>query len=420
MNNQKIAVIGAGIIGLCTAFELQKKGMEVTLFDGQGIGQGASFGNAGHFATEQVFPLADPALLPKLPAMLFDPLGPFKLKLSYLPKALPWFCRFLSAMRASERLKNTAAIRALNDHAITRWQQLLRQINSEHLMTKKGSLLVYDNNANNTNEKQLNADYAHYRSQGIALEKLSAAQVLVKEPSLGNNVLGALYFTDVAHTSSPKLLCDSIFQAFTAFGGQFVNSNVDEIKSETNPITVTCEKQHYQFDKIVVCAGAHAKKLAAQLGHHVPLESERGYHLMLPVTHTLQRPVASSDRKFIMTPMQDGLRLAGTVEFAGNDNAPDYRRSDMLLTHAKALLPSLADINLEDLTQQARWMGLRPSLPDSLPIIDVSKHNKSVYFNFGHQHLGLTWGAISATLLTQLLRGMTSDVPLHAYRIDRF
>jgi len=417
MKKQQVAIIGAGIIGLTTAFELQRKGVSVTIFDGKGIGQGASFGNAGHFATEQVFPLADPALLMQLPKMLLDPVGPFKIRLNYLGKVIPWFCRFLWAMRAKERYKNIAAIRVLNEMAIPQWRTLLQQINSEHLMTLKGSLLVYENK---NNQQQMVADYQYYRSQGVKLELLSAKQTLAKEPNLSPDLAGALYFSDVAHTPSPKLLCEAVFQAFIKLGGHFIQAKITDIHPDLSTVTINSHQQNYPFDKVVVCAGAHAKALTASLGHKVPLESERGYHLMLPNLEQLQRPVASYDRKFIMTPMQDGLRLAGIVEFSGMDNTPNYHCSDMLLSHAKALLPSLSGISLGELSEQARRSGLRPSLPDSRPVIDVSNHDNRVYFNFGHQHLGLTWAAVSAKLLGELLTGSQPTISLEPYRINRF
>jgi len=416
INNEKIAVIGGGVIGLCTAYQLQKKGYCVTIFDGSGVANGASFGNAGHFATEQVFPLANPALLGQLPKMLVDPFGPFKIRANYFFKALPWFCRFMLAMRPSQINKNTAAIRALNERSMAQWSELLTEIGAQQYLTQQGSLLTYEKD----NTEQLEQDYRHYLSEGIAVEKLSSSQVLALEPCLSNKVSGALYFTRVGHTVSPEELCQKIYQAFTKLGGKMIAKNIDSISNNNNPLTIETSDNSYTVDKLVVCAGAHSKELTRQLGYKVPLEVERGYHLMLPVDVKLNRPIASADRKFIMTPMKGGLRLVGTVEFGGLYNEPNYRCSEMMLTHAKALLPELKDISLCQLNEQSRWMGFRPSLPDSLPIIDCSKHNANVFFNFGHQHLGLTWGAISGELMSQLIAGQTNTVDLTPYRVNRF
>ncbi|NRA85295.1 MAG: FAD-binding oxidoreductase [Gammaproteobacteria bacterium] len=411
-----VAIVGSGIIGLCSALRLQQQGYQVTLFDSKGVGNGASFGNAGHFATEQVFPLANPTLLPQLPKMLFDPLGPFKIQPNYLLRAIPWFVRFLRAMTPHQRAKNTKAIKALNEVSITKWQQLLAQIDGQDCLTLKGSLLTYEA----ASIEQLEHDFQQYRSQGVAVKKLTKLQLLQLEPDLSPNVLGALHFTDVGHTLDPLILSQRIFEAFSALGGELIESDVKQIASAFAPLMVETSDESYTFNKLIVCAGAFSKALALQVGYRVPLEVERGYHLMLPSSPQLTRPIASNDRKFIMTPMANGLRLAGTVEFGGLDNAPDYRRSEMMLTHAKALLPELKDLTLDQVADDARWMGFRPSLPDSLPVIDQSCYNPNIYFNFGHQHLGLTWGAVCGELIADLVAGKPSQIDLMPYRVNRF
>jgi len=421
-NKQTVAVIGGGVIGLNSAYQLQKNGFDVTIFDGNDLASdaSASYGNAGHFATEQVFPLADVALLPQIPKMLADPLGPFKIHNNYFVKALPWFIKFMCAMRPKARAANTSAIKALNTRSIESWQRLTLEIDAQALLILNGSLLTYEGNG----ECQIQKDLLHYQAQGVAVEIVMGEALATLAPNLSSGVSKALYFTQVGHTPSPALLCQKIAQSFTALGGEHVVAHVTKVTNTDSPV-ISTELGKRVFDKIVLCAGAHSKVFAKQLGYDVPLETERGYHLMLPVDTDLQCPVASSDRKFIMTPMDHGLRLAGTVEFAGLDNAPDHRRSEMLLTHAKAMfsscgLPQLAELSIEQLSEQARWMGFRPSLPDSLPIIDRSPSNSSVFFNFGHQHLGLTWGALCGELIKDLVLGQSSTLDITPYRITRF
>ena len=171
----------------------------------------------------------------------------------------------------------------------------------------------------------------------------------------------------------------------------------------------------YHFDKIVVATGALSKKLAHQLGYFVPLDTERGYHAMIKHQTSLSRPVASAERQFIITPMSSGLRIAGTVEFAGLDAPENHQRTDVLMEHAAALLPSI-----DNTPASETWMGCRPSLPDSLPVIGRSPHHRNVYFGFGHQHLGLTQAAITAELLAQLCNSEVPSLDLTPYRIDRF
>ena len=416
MSQQHMAVIGGGIIGLSCALHLQHSGWRVTIFDGKGMGNGASSGNAGHFAIEQVFPLADKALLPQLPGMLLDPLGPFRIRASYLPKAMPWFVRFLLAMRSSAVTRNTKAIRALNEAALAAYEPLLEWADADELMVRQGSLLAYENGA----LASLDRDRAHYAGEGVGVEALSGEAIRAMEPELAGQIRGGLWFTGAAHTLDPQRLCHKLASAFVAGGGEFVEADVSEVRVADGRARLYHQDGVQSFDSLLLSAGAHSKPLARQLGYDLPLETERGYHLMLPRKGLLTHAVASADRKFIMTPMADGLRLAGTVEFGGLAAMPDYRRADMLLTHAKAMLPALADVELSQLASEARWMGFRPSFPDSLPVMDKSKKHDNVYFALGHQHLGLTWGGISGRLMSQLINGEPTDLDMRPYRVDRF
>lgn len=417
---QRVAVIGGGVVGINTAYQLQKQGFDVTVFEPNEIASGASFGNAGHFATEQVFPLADPALLLQVPKMLSDPLGPFRIKTSYLPKVMPWFTRFLLQMSSDNRQSNTRHIKALNEAAISAWKRVLNDASASELLVLKGSLLTFEQIERDNIDELIGS----FKAQGVSAEFVSGKKLASLAPQLDECIQGAIYFTEVGHTPDPQALTTSICDLFSRLGGCVINEKVINITDEPRPI-VTTELSDQAFDKIVICAGAFSKPLVKQLGYRVPLETERGYHLMLPIEVALDCPIASNDRKFIMTPMTSGLRLAGTVEFGGNDAKPDYQRSDMLLTHAKAILsraqcPQLHELTLEQLNDNARWMGRRPSLPDSLPVMDRSPHNPNVFFNFGHQHLGLTWGAICGELMAQLVTNESPSIDLTPYRITRF
>lgn len=417
---QRIAVVGGGVVGINTAYQLQKQGFDVTVYEPNEIASGASFGNAGHFATEQVFPLADPALLLQVPKMLSDPLGPFRIKTSYLPKVMPWFTRFLRQMSSDNRQSNTRHIKALNEAAIDAWKRVLSDACSTDLLVLKGSLLTFEKIEQDKIDKMLNA----FNVQGVNAKFITGKALADLAPQLDECIQGAIYFAEVGHTPDPQALATSVSNLFCRLGGSIIHESVMNITDEPRPIVTTLQSDQ-SFDKIVICAGAFSKLLVKKLGYRVPLETERGYHLMLPIKVDLDCPIASNDRKFIMTPMNSGLRLAGTVEFGGNDSKPDYQRSDMLLTHAKAMLskarcPQLHELTLEHLKDDTRWMGRRPSLPDSLPVMDRSPHNPSVFFNFGHQHLGLTWGAICGELMAQLITNEHSSIDLTPYRITRF
>ncbi len=417
-----IAVIGAGIVGLTTALQLQRAGFSVLLLDAQSPGSGCSSGNAGHFATEQVFPLASSAVLRQLPAMLLDPTGPLRLRASYFFKALPWLLRFVANVRPSRQQALQRALCALNAQALPAWQRLLPQAAATDLVQFRGALLVSEQHG----LINLAQTFRQYQDAGIAVNWLEQAALRSREPALGSAVQGAIEFPDVAHTIEPYALCLRLYQQFIALGGQFRQQQVQRIApcSQGYQLALAPDlalasslqgELSLSVAQLVICAGAASHRLCAELGYQVPLEAERGYHLMAQ-SRPLQSPVSSLERKFIMTPMQHGLRLAGTVEFAGINSTPDYRRASVLLQHANQLLaePTAANPALEP------WAGNRPSLPDSLPVLGPAPLHAGVYFNFGHQHLGLTWAALTAEITSALLQGQPPGLDLSPYRIDRF
>ncbi|EGM79081.1 glycine/D-amino acid oxidase, deaminating [Rheinheimera sp. A13L] len=408
---QQVTIIGAGVIGLTTAVFLQQAGFQTLLLDQAGPGSGCSRGNAGHFATEQVFPLAQPSLLKQLPAMLLDPVGPLKLRANYLLQSLPWFGRFLANMSKDKRLAHQQALSQLNHQSIRSWQTLLELCQLSDQIQYQGALLVTEQH----NSKELQSCYQSFRQAGIDVSWRDKAALQQLEPELSGSLTAALDFTEVAHSPDPYLLCQLLFDKFCQLGGQWQQSAVQHISVRPQGIQIQTGQQQIVSKQLVIAAGAHSGHFTKQLGWIVPLTAERGYHLMVqPIA--LKRPVSSLERKFIMTPMQQGLRLAGTVEFAGLNSDPDYRRALILKQHAEALLNQ----PLQASNTALPWAGNRPSLPDSLPVLGPCPVHKGVFYNFGHQHLGLTQAAFSAELLTSLFRALQPAISLTPYRINRF
>ncbi len=425
---RSVAVIGAGIIGVNCALELQSLGFQVTLIDKSGIGEGCSKANAGHFATEQVFPLAEVSLLWQLPKLLFNPLGPMALSPKYFPKALPWFLKFIGNMFTTKRAKNSQALRAINQHAIDYYKPLLRAAGAEHLLTTKGSLLVFESKNRNDAVKA----FEHYKSAGIAVKLLDRAQTLLLEPNLSANIHYSLYFTEVAHTANPFEICQVLSQQALQIGAQQIHAAVSDINPVNDQVEISMqssadttsspEVRTQVFDAVVIATGAWSKPLLAKLGYKLPIEAERGYSLDLAKNSSpqLNRPVASAERKFIITPMSHGLRLAGTVEFAGLEAPENMQRADMLFENAKHLLTELPHSCKKDSNEEKRWMGCRPSLPDSLPVIGQATKHNSIYFALGHQHLGLTLGAITGKLIGQVMSNQKTDIDISPFSIKRF
>ncbi|MGF6127545.1 glycine/D-amino acid oxidase-like deaminating enzyme [Pseudomonas frederiksbergensis] len=413
-----VAVIGAGIIGVACALRLARQGLRVVVIDQQEPGRGASFGNAGHMATEQVFPIADLSILKRLPAMLMDPMGPLRLDWKYLPRALPWFTRLLLNLRPAPFQRTVAGLRALNESSLGAWQRLLADIARPDLMREDGSLLVFERPES---RQAIEALQARMRHQEVPVDHWQATTVRDRAPQLSERIQGGLFFPGTGHFLDPfHVVCELVHAAKTS-GVQFLKQHVQGADLHQNGVSLITDHGRFSARQVLIACGAHSAKLTAALtGKKVPLDTERGYHLMLPHEHDrLPFAVTSLERKFIMTPMTDGLRLAGTVEFAGLDSPPTMERAWQLHRLSHGLFRR--ELNAEAATP---WMGFRPSLPDSLPIIDRVCDGK-VLLAFGHQHLGLTQAAITAELIGQMAApkagNPSGELPaIEPYRLGRF
>lgn len=414
MGNQvfDLHIIGGGIIGLCAAVTLQARGVQVAILEADKIARGASYGNAGHIATEQVFPIADANILQHVPAMLFNPEGPLRIDWRYLPRLMPWAFKLLLNMRPEPFAQSHQALLALNSQSLQAWQDFADKWQLTSWIKVQGSLLTVEKN---TSLYELKAHGHRLNDLGVNNELLSQSVLLDLEPGLKDNQLGALFFPETGHITNLEAMAQKLTDTFRELGGRIVeNCRVLDAKVTADGIILKTPDQKINAKKVMLAAGAHSKFLAKQLtGISVPLDTERGYHLMLPNEATrLTLPVSSMDRRFIMTPMDTGLRLAGTVEYAGLEAPANMKRAQMLLKQAQAMLTTSVDS--ENSTQ---WMGFRPSTADSLPIIDKCG---SVFLNFGHQHLGLTQAVVSAEMITALYFGETPAIDPTSYRLNRF
>ncbi|MBL4660633.1 MAG: FAD-binding oxidoreductase [Alcanivoracaceae bacterium] len=235
------------------------------------------------------------------------------------------------------------------------------------------------------------------------------------EPEI-KNCQAALYFPDIQYSIDPHKFALRLFSCFISMGGQFIRDEVTTIESLSHhSIKIKTSNQNIKAKKLIISAGIFSKELVKNLGINVPLETERGYHLMLPQQQLLNRPVAFAQRRFIITPMQTGTRLAGTVEFAGTKTKPNWKRAENLFHHAKQVLNS----PIESASDQ-KWMGFRPTLPDSLPIIDHCCVNPNILFAFGHQHLGLTQAGITADIISDLVHHKKTDIDISPFSVNRF
>lgn len=412
-----IAVVGAGIIGVACALRLARQGLRVVVIDQQQPGHGASFGNAGHLATEQVFPIADASILKRLPAMLLDPMGPLRLDWKYLPRALPWFTRLLMNLRPAPFQNTVAGLRALNESSLQAWQRLLADIQRPDLLKIDGSLLVFERPKS---RQAIQALQTRLHQQQVPVDYWQSGAIRETAPQLSEQIQGGLFFPRTGHFIDPYRVVCELVEAAKASGVSFVQQQVQGGHVQEHGVALITGNGALTASRVLIACGAHSAKLTAALtGKKVPLDTERGYHLMLPQEHDrLPFPVTSLERKFIMTPMAEGLRLAGTVEFAGLEKPPSMERAWQLHRLSQGLFRK--DLSAEAATP---WMGFRPSLPDSLPVIDQVCEGK-VLLAFGHQHLGLTQAAVTAEMVVRMAGAGTIPAfglpKTDSYRLTRF
>ncbi|WII95632.1 FAD-binding oxidoreductase [Moraxella haemolytica] len=405
-------IIGGGVIGLCTAMRLQSQGQSVVILEAGTVGTGASLGNAGHIATEQVFPIADPSVIKQLPSMLFDPLGPLRLDWAYLPKLFPWAIKLLLSMRDESFQRTHEALKQINGVSLSAWQNFADKWGLDKWVHTHGSLLTAESQSSLLQLKQHGEKLA---ALGVANDFVSQDELAEREPALASNQLGALFFPNTGHISNLEGVYKVLIAHFVGMGGVICeNCKVNKIDATEQTVRLITTKGEILAPHIIISAGAFSKPLVMQAtGVEVALDTERGYHLMLPnESSRLCVPVTSMDRRFIMTPMYAGLRLAGTVEFAGLKKPANMQRAYNLLKLANPMFKQ----NLDD-SQSEPWMGFRPSTADSLPVIDKLGR---VYLNFGHQHLGLTQAVISAQLISDLYFNQPSAIDRNPYKLERF
>ncbi|CAN5280569.1 FAD-binding oxidoreductase [soil metagenome] len=412
-DRRRATVIGAGIVGVCCASYLQREGFDVEIVDFAEPGTQCSFGNAGGICPGSCVPIAMPGMLRKVPGWLLDPEGPLHIRLAYLPQALPWLLRFLACGRKEEVRRISRDMRALNRPTFECYEPLLRAAGCADLIEHRGQLFVYED------PKGVDADgfgLSLRREQGVKIEILNQDELRQLEPSLAPFFQRGVFLPEQGQCKNPGRLVAALAEHFVRQGGRLIRATVKGFNiSDGGPEQLVTDNGNVPIETLVVAAGAWSGELARQLGSRVPLESERGYHAMAEGADAgLKIQTIWADRKFVATPMETGLRFAGTVEFAGLKRPPDMRRADILLAQGRRMFPNL------EVGAVSRWMGHRPGLPDTIPVISRSPRYRNVFHAFGHGHMGLIGGSVTGKLIAEMAAGRPPSIDVLPYRIDRF
>ena len=407
----KIGIIGAGIQGISNALFLQKKGFNVTIFDKDEPGSPtASYGNAGHFSPYASVPMNRPDILTDIPAMLLSSSGPLALKWNHVPKMIPWFLQFIRNCSTKRMMHTAQNMHQILDLALPAYDELFDEIDLEGLVEKKGILYIWNDQSLKSRELEIKVR----NELGVDQQVVTPKEIHDLEPNIKPFYHGGVYYKYGRHARNPKKILLKLFDLFLKKGGKFLKMNVQDVNFDQEKPILKNETQSFFFDKIIIACGAFSKKLTDNLDEKIPLDTERGYHVHFKgCDHLLSRPVIFQNRGFGITPMEQGLRAVGTVEFGGLNNKLSKSRIKNLINNAKYMLGDLPE-------HEDEWLGFRPSMPDFLPVIGASKNHKNVFYCFGHHHLGWTLGPISGKIISGMIAEENTNLDLKPYSSLRF
>lgn len=406
----EVAILGAGVVGLAVAERLLAEGRQVTLVDPGQPGMGASYGNAGTIADYAVAPVGTPEVLKNLPSLLFDRMSPLAIRRAALPSLAPWLLRFAKASLPGAAARNAKAIAALLQEAGPMWRELAARVGGEAILQHRGCLYLYRTEAA---FRAAGAEMAGRRALGVTVELLTAAELAALEPGLPP-MAGAAFFPQAIFLDDPGRMM-GLIAAHVRTKVELIPARAGRLTRGPDGVTVEGPGLHLHARRVVIAMGAHSRALAAMAGDRVPLDTERGYHVEWDMpAPLLTRPSCPTARGFYLCPMAGRLRVAGTVELGGLTAPPSPHRIARLVEGARAIFPGLPEKPDRD------WMGFRPSLPDSLPVIGPSAGGAEVIHAFGHGHLGVTMAPVTARIVADLLAGRPPHIDLAPVSPGRF
>lgn len=408
-----VAIIGAGIIGVSTAFKLQEAGRNAVLIDRKGIAEETSRGNAGAFAFSDVIPLATSGVLGKLPKWLSDPLGPLTIRREYLPQITPWLMRFWRAGWPDRVVAGIKAQSALMGVARAEAESLIANAGIEHLIRRDGVLELYES------EVELRAtakDDAAKSAEGIEFRHVRGAELAELQPGLSPRIACATFIPQWQTVQDPYDYALAVADAAKARGASFRKAEVIQLRPQDDGVILELnDGSALRAKQVVVAGGAWSHRLTQPLGDNIPLETERGYNTTLSgYSFDLRRQLVFGGHGFVVTPLASGIRIGGAVELGGLSLPPNFKRADAMLQKAARFMPGLMT------TGGKQWMGFRPSLPDSLPAIGLSRRSRNIVYAFGHGHLGLTQSAGTGKLVANLLTGASQPIDMSPFSPQRF
>lgn len=408
----EVAVLGAGFIGLSSAYWLMRDGHRVTLYDALGPGEATSYGNAGTFANYACIPVNNPDVFRNLPRFLFSSTSPLRIRWGYMPHLAPWLVRFLMSATRRRYEHSAASLANLLSRAFDGYREILAVDGMADFVRQRECLYLY---SQAESFKAAQPSLALRRSLGVQFENLERDSITTLEPNLAPIFSYGTLFTDSWFLSDPRAFLQTLYAALVKQGMQHQRTAIRSLEPQKASVRIVDESgRPYSAEHAIVCTGALSGRFARQCGDRVPLDTERGYHVRFPGTSALiSRPCGWGERGFYMVPMDGGIRAAGTVELGGYGSEKNAALLNLITTSAQQALPGLPQPDSD-------WLGFRPSLPDGLPVVGPSSASPRVVYAFGHQHLGVTLGGVTGSVVADLVAGRASPLDLEPYSPRRF
>ena len=408
-----VVVIGAGIVGIAAACHLAEEGRTVLILDRGEPARGASFGNAGAFAFSDVMPLASPGIMRKAPGWLLDPLGPLAIPPAYLPRIAPWLLRFWRASRPDRVRHSMVAQAEMMRLARRAMEALVVRAGAGGMVRSDGALEFYESEA----EWRASLPGWDLRErEGIAFQHLRGDAIRALQPGLAFSFDFATFVPGWQTVENPHSFAGVLLAYAERLGAGFRQAAVQRVQPTEGGVRIMLDGgAALEAGHVVIACGAWSRPLAEALADAVPLETERGYNTTLPPgAFDVRRQLTFGGHGFVITPIDGGVRVGGAVELGGLTRPPNYRRAQAMLEKAARFLPGLRTEG------GSQWMGFRPSLPDSLPVIGPSRVSARVLYAFGHGHLGLTQSAATGLLIAELVAGRPASIDLAPFSARRF
>jgi len=408
-----VAIVGAGIVGVATAYKLLEAGRSVVLIDRKGIAEETSRGNAGAFAFSDIMPLATRDMLAKLPRWLSDPLGPLTIRPEYLPQITPWLLRFWRAGWPDHVGAGIRAQAALMRVARREMDALVASAGLGAMVCSDGVLELYESEAE---LRAAGRELTAKTTEGIEHRQVRGEELAELQPGLSPRLVAATFIPKWQTVTDPYDFATAIGAAAIGRGAIFRKAAVARVRPVNGAIVLDLtDGTAVNARDVVIAGGAWSKALTAPLGDAIPLDTERGYNTTLPPgAFDLRRQLVFGGHGFVVTPLATGIRVGGAVELGGLNLRPNFARARAMLQKAAMMMPGLKTIGGK------QWMGFRPSLPDSLPAIGRSRASPHIVYAFGHGHLGLTQSAGTGRLVAELITGAPPSLDLAPFSPQRF